>query len=241
MKRTTYHFTLGLVALALAAGCVGTPLAGGVPTEHALYVMGEGKVDVTPDVATATLGVETRNVDVAQAVGENITRAQAVVDAVKAAGILEKDIQTAGFNVYAQDQFDQTGQPTGARIYVVSNTVTFIARDIPKVGDVLSAALKAGANTVNGVSFSIEDPTTAMAEARLKAMEDAKARATALADSAGVTLGKPISINESYAMPVTNFAAEKAMGYGGGGGAPVPVSAGSLTVTVQVSVTYAIK
>jgi hypothetical protein len=240
MKRTAYLFTLGLVVLALAAGCVGTPASGGTPPEHALNVMGEGTVEVTPDVATATLGVETRNVDVAEAVGENISRAQAVTEALKAAGILEKDIQTAGFSVYAQDQFDQAGQPTGARIYVVSNTVTFIARDIPKVGDVLSAALKAGANTVNGVSFSIEDPTVAMAEARLKAMEDAKARATALADSAGVTLGKPISINESYAMPVTSFATDKAMGLGGGG-APVPVSAGSLTVTVQVSIAYAIK
>jgi len=59
MKRTTYLFTLGLVALALAAGCVASPAAGGVIPEHALYVMGEGQVEVTPDVATATLGVET--------------------------------------------------------------------------------------------------------------------------------------------------------------------------------------
>src|SRR4030067_798356 len=92
-----------------------------------------------------------------------------------AAGILDKDVQTAGFSVYAQDQFDQTGQPTGARVFVVSNTVTFIARDIPKVGDVLSAALKAGANRVNGVSFNIEDPTAAMAEAGPKATADANA------------------------------------------------------------------
>jgi uncharacterized protein len=240
MKRSVFLLTLGLMVLTLAAGCVASPGVGGYPAEHALNVMGEGKVEVTPDVATGTLGVETRNSDVAQAVSENITRAQAVVDALKAAGIQEKDIQTAGFSVYSQDQFDQMGQPTGARVYVVSNTVTFIAREIPKVGDVLSAALKAGANTVNGVSFSIEDPTAAMAEARVKAMEDAKLRAETLAKTAGVSLGNPISINESYVMPVTSFATEKAMGYGGGG-APVPVSAGTLTVTVQVSVAYSIK
>jgi len=241
MKRTTYLLTIGMVVLALAAGCTTAPAVGGYPAEHALNVMGEGSVEVSPDVATGTLGVETRNADVAEAVGENITRAQAVVDALKAAGILEKDVQTAGFSVYSQDQYDQIGQPTGERIYVVNNTVTFIARDIPKVGAVLSAALKAGANTVNGVSFSIEDPSAAMGEARVKAMEDAKMRAETLAKTAGVTLGKPISINESYVMPVTSFAAEKAVGYGGGGGAPVPVSAGTLTVTVQVSVAYEIK
>jgi uncharacterized protein YggE len=242
MKRYIAFAALGVLVLVVAVACA--PAGGGTetkPADHVISVTGEGKVQVKPDIAVATLGVETHNAEVGPAVDENIANAQAIMDALKAAGVAEKDIQTANFSVYSQEQFDVSGRPTGERTYVVTNTVAFTVRDIPQLGKILGAALKAGANSVGGVTFDVEDPSAPMSEARAKAMADARARAEVLAKAAGVTLGAPTSISESVGVPVVNLQMEKAPSAMGGGGGNVPVSAGMLSVTDSVSVTYLIK
>jgi uncharacterized protein YggE len=205
-------------------------------------VNGSGIVYGKPDIAIAAIGVQTRHQDPGQAVTESNTKMDAIIAALKALGVAENDIQTTNFSVYVQQEFDERGQP-GAFTYVADNTVTITVRDLAKVGDVLGDAVAAGANSIHGVSYSVSDFSALEAEAREKAMADAKARAEQLAQVAGVTLDQPMTINEFSSGPIP-YALDVRAGMGGGmvaEQAAVPVSSGQIQVTMQVNVTYLIR
>jgi len=193
-------------------------------------------------VATAQIGVDTQAASPEQATRQNDESLQAVLAALKAAGIDEKDIQTAYYNLYAEQRFDPaTGQPTGQFTYRVSASLSVKLRDLAQVGAVLGDAVKAGANNISGVYFSIEDTVSLQAAARAKAVADAKARAQALAQLSGVQLGEVVSVSEvitGVPGPVYYEAAAR-MGLGGGGGAPI--QPGQLEVSMQVQVSFAIR
>ncbi len=245
MKHKMKIATVGLIALAavLALSACSTLAPAATVTEqpHTINVTGSGVAYGRPDIAVAQIGVQTRDADPAKAVAGNTEKMQAIMAALKGLGIDEKDIQTTNFSVSAQQNYDDKGQPTDLT-YVVDNSVSVTVRDLTKVGDVLGKSAAAGANTVNGVSFSVSDQSALEAQARDKAMADAKARAEQLAAAAGVSLDKPLNISEYSSGPVYADSVKSVQaGMGGGGGAPVPVSTGQIQVNLQVSVTYIIK
>jgi uncharacterized protein len=205
-----------------------------------ITVTGTGKVDFTPDTASIYIGVHSEGPDAVEAVASNNQKTEAVKDALVALGVAEKDIQTTNFSIYPQPRYDDKGQPTGEITYMVDNTVYVKVRDLDKVGEILDAAVKAGANSINGISFDLEDKSTAMSEAREKAVKDANLQAQQLADAAGVSLGQVITISTSNVIPVAPI-------YGKGGGASiemaasVPVSPGQMTISVDVYMVYGIQ
>ncbi len=204
---------------------------------HTIAVTGAGTAYGAPDVATAQIGVQTRDADAVKATSANTTKMTAIITALKAQGIAEKDIQTTNFSVSAQQDVDASGQPKGTLTFIVDNTVSITIRDLTKVGAVLSASVDAGANNIYGVSYSVADQVALEAQARDKAMADAKARAAQLAKDAGTTLDGPISISEAVnSGPVPYFAARDAMA--ASASAPVPVQSGQVSVQIQVNVTY---
>jgi len=210
-----------------------------------ISVTGEGWADVRPDLAAAQIGVQTRDQDAGRAVEANNQKAQAVIEAIRALGIAEADILTSQFSVYGQEGFDkETGEPSGAVTYIVDNTVSVTIRDLSQVGPVLDAALGAGANTVQNLSFTVEDQTAALREARDKALADAKARAEQIAQGAGIELGSLLNLSESqFGGPIPLAEAVRAEGLGGrlAAVALAPVSSGTFRVQLQVYVTYEIK
>ena len=236
-RKPIFILIAALAASALAACSAAAPAA---EQPHTINVTGYGAAYGAPDIATAQIGVETRNADPARAVSANTEKMNAVIAAIKKLGVEDKDIQTTNFSLYAQQNYDANGQPTDIT-YVVTNTVSVTVRDLNKVGEVLGKATAAGANSVNGVSFSVSEAAALEAEARGNAMADAKARAQQLADAAGVALDKPMSIGEYTSMPIPYDGSRQMLAFGVGGGAEVPVSTGEYQVTVQVSVTYLIK
>ena len=230
-------FVFSLV-LALALSACGTAAA----QPRTLNVSGNGTVSLTPDIAYITIGVHTEDPAIATAVKNNNTQAQAVVDALKKAGIAGKDIQTSNFSVYSNNgqSFDKTtGQPINGGYYAVDNTVNVTLRDLSHLGSVLNTAVGAGANNINSISFDVADKTTAMEEARQKAMANAGSLATELAKTAGVQLGEIQAISYSDNSPLSSY------GMGGGGAAApnasVPIQPGQTQISVTVSVTYALK
>jgi len=229
-----------LVGMALSA-CTTPVTVTTAPQPNTISVTGNGIAYGQPDIATGLIGVETRDVDPAKAVDDNTTKMNAIMAAIKELGIEDKDLQTSNFSVNAQQDYDENGQPKGTFVYVVNNTLTVTIRDLTKVGQVLGKAVGAGANAINGVSFSVNDPAALESQARDKAMADAKARAEQLAKAAGVTLGAPTSISEFTSGPVPYEAKGFAADAAGGGGGPVPVSQGQIQVSLQVNVTYLIK
>jgi uncharacterized protein YggE len=118
--------------------------------------------------------------------------------------------------------------------YRASNTVLVTIRDLGRIGDVLGVATGAGADQMFGIEFKIEDPTKLEAQAREKAVADAQARATQLAQLAGLKLGRPISIveNPNRVQPEYGYSLRQAMM------SKVPVEHGSVAVNTSVQVIY---
>jgi uncharacterized protein YggE len=245
MKRQSLLSVLlmGILGLAILTGCAAPAAAQtSVPadTPRTITVSGQGVAYGSPDVATAQVGVQTRGEDPGQAMEDNNARMAELIAALKAAGIADRDIQTTNFSVYAQQDYNpQTGETLETITYVVDNTVNITVRDLAKLGDVLSGAVGAGANTVYGISFSVENKAALEQTAREQAMNDARARAEALANLAGVTLDVPLSISENFSggepLYYARDMAQEA------GGSAVPVQTGQIAVNLNVSVTYIIK
>lgn len=209
------------------------------PAPRTITVFGSGKVLLTPDIAYIQIGVRTEDKDAAEAVAGNTSQSQKVIDAIKAAGIENKDIQTTNFSIFPQQQYDSQGKPTGEITYVVENTVYVTVRKIAGIGDLLNETVKAGANTINSIQFDVSDKTKALSEARKAAVADAKTQAEELATAAGVKIVEVQSINSTDNYPVT--ATAKFLNRAGAlDSASVPVSAGQLTLEVNVSVVYVI-
>lgn len=240
----------GMMALSACAApalaSTGTAPVANVPAQatttpadqpHTISVTGFGTAYGAPDTGSAQIGVQTRDTDPTKAVSDNTVRMTAIISALKAQGIDPKDIQTTNFSVSTQQNNDpQTGLPRGPITFIVDNTVVITVRDLTKVGQVLSASIDAGANNIEGVSFSVADQTALEAQARDMAMADAKARAEQLAKDAGVTLDAPMSISENSSGPIAftrNFAAAGAVP-----SAAVPIQTGQEQVQLQVNVVY---
>jgi uncharacterized protein len=241
MKRYFAISLLVLGGLLLAACGTTTPVTvTSQPVQRTISVNGEGIVKVVPDIALASVGVETRNANVGAAVNDNNTKTTAVIAAIKAQGVQDADIQTSNFSVYFQDMSGGVNNlPVGTGQYVVDNTVTVTIHDISKLGAILGDALGAGANSVSSVSFTLSDPSTATSQARALALKDAQTRAGELAGGLGIKVGNVLSVSESTSTSPSPFLAKAAAGYGGGGA--VPVSAGLYEVDVTVSVVFEIQ
>jgi uncharacterized protein YggE len=216
------------------------PAAAEYSPNQTITVVGQGTVRVQPDIAQVSIGIETSSATVAEAVQDNETQMTAILAALKAAGIADKDIQTMNYSIYLDSSSEPvpavgtSGEGT-APVYRVSNMVQVTIRDLEKVGDVLDAVIEAGANNIWGVSFSVDDPTAAQADARAKAVEDALARAQALAELNGVTLGPVMAINEVVGGNVYPAAVQMEAARGAGGGS---ISPGELEISYQVQVSY---
>ncbi|MFM8323059.1 MAG: SIMPL domain-containing protein [Chloroflexota bacterium] len=242
--------TVLMLALVLS-GCAGaayaqssTPTAapgadGPQQVYRTMSVNGSGKVYLTPDIAYITIGVHTENPSAQDAVAANNKQAQAVLDALKAAGIADRDLQTTNFSIVPQQSYDDQGRPTGEIRYLVDNQVYATVRDITAIGDVLDAAVKAGANTISGIQFDVADKTAALSNARQAAMNDAQKKAQELAGAAGVELGPVQTINEfTSGGPVPMYDMRAGMA---AEAASVPVQSGQMLLTLEVSVVYEIR
>lgn len=206
-------------------------------TATGITVSGEGKVTVRPDIALVNVGVEVTAPTVAEARAQAAEAMQRLQDAVKAAGVQDADIRTQYFNIYPQYVYSENEAPRIAA-FTVNNQVELKVRDIDAASEVLDSAIEAGGDAVrvNGISFTVEDPESFLADARRVAIENAKERAQVLADAAGVTLGAARSISESSSggeiyPPYARDAA-------GLGGAPSPVNAGEQELTLTVYVVF---
>jgi uncharacterized protein YggE len=172
-------------------------------TTNGVSVVGEGIVLAQPDAARITLGADVSDPSLATAQAQAAQRMDAVVAKLKADGIDEKDIRTVSYNITPQyDQQANQGQPV-LRGYNVQNLVEVRTTDVPGLGSLLDDAVGSGATRIFGVTFEASDMESLKNQARDQAMANAQAKAQQLAKSAGVTLGKPISIEESDTGGVT--------------------------------------
>src|SRR6059058_6609976 len=160
-----------------------------------ISVSGIGRTSVVPDRVTFNVAVQTVGQTVDEAVNENNTKVAAVIAALKKAGATDRDVRTSNFSIYPQQDYQQGKLP---RIlgYNVSNNITVTRPNPAEASKLLQAAINAGVNTSSGLSFEVSDPARGRDAGLKAAFDDAKSKATLLAQAAGRTLGPAIAISE---------------------------------------------
>jgi uncharacterized protein len=243
-----------VLVMAILAGCSAEngsvaaaqtqPLSVNVGSQQTgIWVNGQGKVTVTPDIATLTLGVSSQTATVAQAQSQAATAMDKVMAALTGAGVDKKDIQTQNYSIQQVTRWDDKNQQEVVLGFRVSNTVVAKLRAMDKVGNVIDAAVEAGGDftRINGINFSVEKPEQYYTQVRELAMKDAKAKADQIASLAGIKLGKPTYVTENSYAPVNYPVAYKMDAVASGAGASTPITAGETDITLSVQVTYSIE
>ena len=206
---------------------------------HSIIVPGTGRVTVEPDVATLRLGVLVVRQTAAAAREAAAVTMTAVIDALFGRGVAKRDLRTALLSLNAVTDYSSDKGPrvTG---YQAANSVSVTVRDLAVAGALIDAALGAGATSMDGLDFHVDDPSAAEEQARKAAIADAKRRAATIAAAAEVTLGGVIGVIEGERgggpapFPAGRAFALKAEA------ADTPVEAGSQEIVVSVSVAFAI-
>ena len=217
-----------------------------------IWVGGVGTLSLSPDLALLELGVDTRAVNITEANSQASAAMDAMIEALKARGVKDEDIQTSRFSVYPRYEYveeEVDGVRTGREVltgYRVRNNATVKLRDLDTVGEVIDEVVTAGGDDVriSGIDFTLEDPKPKMAELREMAVADAKAKAEHLAELSDVTVGRLIYISEGSAAPSVR-------GFAGGSAWPAQpvqlqslsapsVSSGEVTLRLAVQAGFAI-
>jgi uncharacterized protein len=225
-----------LTAAAVTATLLATPALAQTVPPPAISVTGEATVSVPPDQAQIDAGVTSDAKTAREASEANNAAMGKVLQALKGAGIEEKDTQTSRLSLQPQYAQNRTGTSpiTG---YRASNRVTVRIRDVAKVANVIDVLVGAGANDIGGINFTVSQPSRHLDEAREKAVADARRKAEIFAKAAGVKLGEPLSISEETGAPVPVFRGKMAAPMA----ASAPVAQGEETLSVSVNVSWAIK
>lgn len=200
-------------------------------------VSGTGRVSVVPDLADLRLGVSIARptVEAARSVaGETM---DAILAALDATGVARHDARTSLLSVHPRYDY-RDGAPPALTGYELSNVVEVTIRDLSRLTDIVDGTLRAGATSMDGLSFRVADPGPAERDARLAAMTEARARADVLAEAAGLSIVGVADIVEGPASypPMPRIKAERMML--AAADVATPVEAGSTEVAVTVTVTY---
>lgn len=258
-------FTIGL-ALSLAMGTAASVSAHVIEEEKPkaesqinkpiprLHVNGTGVSFQEPDTAHVSAGVVASGLTAEEAMKENAAKMDAAIKALLAAGVKRKHIQTSGLNL--RPIYNHTGhvgispqmpkaEPRKIISYEIHNMVSAKTYDLDNVGAMLDSLVKAGSNNINGVRFSLKDDSVAKAESRIEAIKDARNKAKAMAEGAGVTLGRilvmgeGVSYNNNYDEVVVT--AQSGGGFNGVSyGGATPIQSGQQRITASVNMVFEI-
>jgi uncharacterized protein YggE len=242
-SHTEYLMTKQFLPLALAAAIAlpaATARADTQPPPR-IMVTGEGESAIAPDIAQLSLSVMREAKTAREALDANNDAMAAVIAAMKAAGIEDRDLRTAGIQIAPRYNF--TNRPDGSQeaelvAYQVTNTLSVRVRDLAKTGEILDKAVSLGVNQGGGITFTNEDPEKALTEARKLAVADAIQRARTLSEAAGVKLGRVLEISDQASAPQPMPYMAKAQMRDA---AAVPIQAGENAYRVQVNVTFELK
>ncbi|QZT62411.1 SIMPL domain-containing protein [Mycolicibacterium austroafricanum] len=235
--KTVRNMLTALAAVAATAAALTACDAQSGPTlepgadSRQVTVVGAGQVQGTPDTLTVNASMEFVGPDATAAMNQTNERQQAVIDGLVELGIDRKDIATTAADLQPQYNSDSTS----ITAYRATNSVNVTLRDLGRASDAIGLIVATGGNAtrINSISYSIEDDSQLVRDARARAFEDAKDRAAQYAELSGLNLGKVISISESGGpTPPVPMQAPRAME------AAVPLEPGQQTVGFSVTVIW---
>ncbi len=210
-----------------------------------ISVVGEADQELVPNIATVRVGVETDDAT-AQLVKDDIAkRMNAIMEvAEKDLKIDEKDLQTQSFSVYPKTRWDRNTNTSVPDGFSGSQYLSVTIRDIDAASEVIDALVSAGADSVNGLQFVVEDQDEALSDIREEAIKDARKKAKALAKDLDVELVRLVGysepgVAEAYFEGMETFALSADDGIGGG--AAPKIAPGSQEVSTRVELTFEIR
>jgi uncharacterized protein YggE len=165
--------------------------------EKTINVSGDGKVTVAPDLAYLSIGVLTENTSAAQAEKANSVSMNNVIDSIKKLGINADDIKTTNYSINPVYDYDKTTGSSIIKGYTVLHSLTVTIRDISKVGQVIDAAVKSGANVSNDIVFGVSDYEKYYNMALINAVSNAVGKAQATSKYFNIPLTTPVKITEN--------------------------------------------
>lgn len=234
-------FVLSAIAVSLMFPAIALAQAP-EPTPR-IVVSGEGQMSIAPDMAILSLTVLREAKTARQAVSAGNEAMAAVIAAMKSAGIESRDLQTSGFSIsprYIYPKKSTDRQQPEIVAYSVSNTLVVRVRDLEKVGQVLDTSVSLGVNQGGNITFTNDDPSDAITQARKNAVADAMDKAATLSAAAGIAIGRILEVSEQSRRPSPQpIMQARAMAMEASDA--VPVQSGENTYRVQVNMTFAIE
>jgi uncharacterized protein YggE len=226
MMRT---LTISLISIFLAAAAMAE--------QAQITVIGQGRINVVPDMANITMGVTSQGKTASDALSENSNIMNGVIGALKEAKIDAKDIQTTGLNLQPiWNHRQNNGEAPKIEGYRAMNNLAVHVRDLNELGAILDVVTKTGANNFNGLQFDVKDREAVTNDARVAAIHNAREKAELYAFAAGVSLGEVLDISEILAQSAPrNMRMAEAMS-----ASAVPISEGTLDVNASVKVIFAL-
>ena len=218
-----------------------------VGSPRTVTVTGTDSVSVAPDVADLSLAVRTESADATTCQDQAAQAVDAITAALVASGLPEESIVTSDVNLYPQYDYSTNVETiVGYQMYV---GITVRGLSVDQVGETVSTATAAGANVVNNVSYYCSDYDAQYEQALLKAIEQARGKAEAIAGATGATLGSPVSVTEGYdgqQYRLTNsiaYAADEAATADSGAGSSqlkLDIDPGTIEIEASVTVEYSV-
>lgn len=240
-KYLAWAGTLALVILSVFLLTMTKQIKNTVTTTNTIFFSGEGEVIAKPDIAKVEFTIVTQATTSKSAQDANSPKSKAVVDFLKKQGIEEKDIKTASYNIFPQYSYSRFDSPK-IEGYEVTQKFEVKIRDLDKTNIILDGLVSAGANNIANVSFTIDDPEKLQAEARTKAIIDAKKKAKTLEKQLGIKLGKIVNFSENTGgYPGPFYLEAKDMGDSTGERVALEIPTGENEIKVDVTITYQIK
>lgn len=229
---------LGVFAFGCGAGH--TPTVVMADRAPGISVTGRGEARAAPDLAILDVGVEARRPTVAEARTAAATAQRAVLDALTAAGIEDRDVRTTSVSVQPDYDYSESGRRLLG--YVVSNSVEARIRDLDAVQPAIDTAVAAGGDLtrLNGLRFELSEPEAVRREARARGIANARAEAEQIAQELGVRLGEPLSVEEGERAPIQPMMMRMEAAQADQAQA-TPIQPGETEVTVEVRVRWAIE
>jgi uncharacterized protein YggE len=233
--------TARTAGVAVAMAWQGIAAAQAVPPARApttLTLTVEGRATRTPDIAEVSGGVVTSAPTAAAAMAENASKMNAVVNAIRKAGIADRDIQTTGLNLAPQYRYDNN-QPPVLTGYQATNTVNLRIRKIADTGKLLDTLIGVGANQINGPTFKVDDSESALDEARQAAVKTAQERAALYAKATGMSVRRIVTLSESGGFdpgprPMMRMVAMDSAS----AAPPPPVAPGEVSLNINLTVVF---
>lgn len=237
-------FVVALIIFVLAGALPGAlQYAASVTPAREVTVTAQGKATATPDLAEISFSVVSQGTSPQNLSNDNNTKMNAVMQFLGQQGVATSDIQTTGYDLEPNYQYDKPTNQNIIASYTLTQTVQVKIRDLTKVATVVGGLAPLGVNEIGGVTFTFSDKDDIVAAARADAMNKAKTMAEALASDAGASLGNVVTVSESSMIPYPTPVYAMASNAGAMGTAAVTptIQPGTQDVTDNVTVTYALR